>query len=129
MLSSVLIARFLGLYLLIVGAALLIRRDQFPRVAREFFTNEALVFLSGQMALIFGLVIVLFHNVWTLNWALPITLIGYAAVLKGLTRLWFPDYLRATVTDRINLRSVILAAIFSMLLGVYFAHHGFLAQH
>lgn len=129
MLSSILIARFLGLYLLIVGSGLLIRRMQFPRVAHSLSENEGVVFVLGILALIFGLVIVLAHNVWAWNWALPITLIGYLAIFKGIARLWFPDYIHRTVDQRITTQSVILMAIFAMLLGVYFLHHGFLAQH
>lgn len=129
MIASILIARFLGIYLLSLGAALLIRREQFPRVIREFFDNDALVFLSAVLSLIFGLGIILFHNVWGWNWSLPITIIGYLAFFKGLIRLWFPDHVKRIVYDYIGTRFVIALSIVAMLLAVYFAHHGFLAQH
>jgi uncharacterized membrane protein HdeD (DUF308 family) len=129
MIASVLLARFLGIYLLMVGATMLIRRDQLSPIARDLSSHPALLLLSGVMPLVFGLIILLFHNVWAWNWSLPITLIGYLAFFKGWMRLWFPDYVRRTIDERLNSRHAIIFGIVAMLLGVYFAHHGFLAQH
>lgn len=129
MTTSVLLARFFGLYLLIVGATLLIRREQLPRIIRDFFDNSALMLFSGILTLVFGLLIILFHNIWTWNWNLPITIIGYLALLQGIVRLWFPDHMKRMLAKHMNTRFVINAGIILMLLGVYFAHHGFLAHH
>lgn len=126
---SIYLARFLGLYILIVGAAVLIRWDQMAAIVKAFFFDPPLVYLSGAMALIFGLVIVLFHNIWALDWRLAITIVGYLAVLKGLLRLWVPDRLQVLVFRDVSFRAAVVVGIVLMLLGVYFLHHGFLASH
>lgn len=48
------------------------------------------VFLEGFLLLNFGAMIVAFHNVWQ-GPALLLTLIGWAQVLKGLTRFLVPQ--------------------------------------
>ena len=52
---SIFLAKVIGLYLLIVPAAALLKRKQFAELANEFVTNLALVFLSGLVSLILGL--------------------------------------------------------------------------
>lgn len=126
---SIYLARFLGLYLLIMGAAVLIRWDQMAAIVKAFFFDPPLVYLSGVMALIFGLVIVLFHNVWALDWRLPITIVGYCATLKGVLRLWVPDRLQLLVFRDVSFRTAVVMGIILVLLGVYFLHQGFLASH
>jgi hypothetical protein len=45
--------------------------------------------VNGMMALSFGAPIVAFHDVWS-GWAMAITLIGWAQVLKGALHLCVP---------------------------------------
>jgi hypothetical protein len=67
-----------------------------PRAWVDFFVylrerGEAGVFAAAFLSLIFGSLIVAFHNVWT---GIPIllTLIGWAQVLKALIYFTFPAY-------------------------------------
>jgi hypothetical protein len=67
-----------------------------PRVWVEFFTylrerGEPGVFATGFLSLIFGSIIVAFHNVWA-GIPLLLTLIGWAQVLKALIYFTFPGY-------------------------------------
>ena len=65
-----------------------------PRAWVEFFVllrgwGTAGVFANGFLSLIFGSVIVGFHNVWT-GWAMVFTLIGWAQVLKAAIAFTLP---------------------------------------
>jgi hypothetical protein len=50
------------------------------------------LFLSGFIALILGLLIVVSHNVWVLDWRLLITLFGWFGVIKGIIRITFTEF-------------------------------------
>lgn len=48
------------------------------------------VYLNGTLLFIAGLAIVRAHNSWTLGWPVLITLVGWMAMLGGLTRMAAP---------------------------------------
>ena len=96
-----------------------------PRAWVTFFTvlrekGDAGVFVVAFMSLVFGSLIVAFHNVWT-GLPLFLTLIGWAQVLKGfiyftfpafaLRRLHLPTYERAWVFIPGGFLFLILAAV------------------
>lgn len=76
----------------VIGISHIVR----PRVWVDFFVilrekGEAGVFVVAFLSLMFGSLIVAFHNVWS---GLPIvlTLIGWSQVLKGLIYFAFPAF-------------------------------------
>lgn len=67
-----------------------------PRAWVDFFTwlrskGHAGVFVNGFLSLIFGSVIVGFHNVWT-GLPMVLTLIGWAQVIKALVSFVMPQW-------------------------------------
>ena len=77
---SVFLAKVLGLYLVIVAPAALLNRKHFPRLIKEFSDSLAMVVLSGFVALVLGLLLVVSHNVWTADWRVIITLLGWVTL-------------------------------------------------
>ncbi|MDI6606071.1 MAG: hypothetical protein QME65_02885, partial [Candidatus Omnitrophota bacterium] len=71
--TSVLIARLLGPYCIIVAAGILLNLKNYQKVMEDFCKNAALVYLGGVFALLFGLLVILFHNIWAANWVVIIT--------------------------------------------------------
>ena len=49
-----------------------------------------LIYLNGFVLLLFGWYILSKHNIWTLSWPVLITLMGCAATLLGLYRMFLP---------------------------------------
>ena len=123
---SIFLAKVLGLYLLIVPAAVLLKRKQFAGLANEFVTNLAVVFLSGLISLVFGLLMVVSHNVWTADWRAAITVIGWLALAKGVVRILFPEKLANLAIDPSSLKWT-LALIVLLGLGIYLTYMGFSA--
>jgi hypothetical protein len=123
---SIFLAKVLGLYLLIVPAAVLLRRKQFAALAKELVANLAVVFLSGLVALILGLLIVVSHNVWTADWRAVITAIGWLTLAKGLIRIFLPEKLTTFGIDPASAKWT-LASIVLLGLGIYLTYIGFSA--
>ncbi|MGB2660886.1 MAG: hypothetical protein WBD04_00680, partial [Candidatus Omnitrophota bacterium] len=63
---SILLARFLGLLFVIITAGVLLNLKNYQKVMEDFFENSALVYIGGVMALVFGIFLVMFHNIWAL---------------------------------------------------------------
>ncbi len=83
--NSTVLARIIGPILVIIAVGILFNLKAYRKLLEEFTTNNtALVFLSGLLALFFGLLIVEFHNVWKLHWSLIITILGWGGLVKGV---------------------------------------------
>ncbi len=54
-----------------------------------------LVYLSGILIFTAGLAIVRSHYVWVFQWPVLLTFVGWAAILMGLTRIFFPQSYKA----------------------------------
>ena len=71
------------------------RAGQRPRLSARWPTNSwhspALIFISGLFTLAAGLAIVLNHNVWTADWRVLITLLGWLGIIGGLIRILLPQ--------------------------------------
>ena len=89
--TSIFIAKIFGLCYLILGAGFVFNRKAFVRVMEDFCKNAALLFYGGLLALVIGIVIILTHNVWVANWTVIITIIGWAAFIKGIWIIVFPN--------------------------------------
>ena len=87
---SVFLAQIIGLYLVLVGLSTLIRPHQFKKIVLEFIAIPSLIPLSGSLNLLLGLLILIPHHVWVLEWPLIITVIGWIFILQGCVRLFFP---------------------------------------
>ena len=117
--TSILIGRLISAVYIAVGLGLLIRPKHYRAMFEEFMGSPALLYLGGITALLVGLLIVLFHNVWTGGWIILLTVIGWMALLKGVLLLVLPD-LFAKQTEWIldNPKIIPFIGIFALALGV-----------
>ncbi len=92
--NAILIAKILGPIYLIIGLGMLLHREHMRSLFNEVAKSPALVYLGGVLALVIGTIIIRFHNDWTLGWTLLITLVGWGAVAKGVSRILAPDWSR-----------------------------------
>ena len=89
--GSIFFARLLGLYFVIVAIGFLFNLKTYQRLLEDFCKNVALIYIGGVLALWFGLVIVLFHNVWVANWTVIITIFGWLGLIKGTWLIILPN--------------------------------------
>jgi hypothetical protein len=65
-------------------------QQRFKKIMTEFLGSQPMLTLTGTLGIIFGLLIVVSHNIWTSNWVVLVTLIGWFIFLQGILRLFFP---------------------------------------
>jgi hypothetical protein len=88
--NSLFLARLMGPVLLVVGLTVLANPRAFREMAEEFMASRALMFLAGFILMPVGLAVVLTHNVWTADWRVLITLLGWLTAIGGALRLFGP---------------------------------------
>jgi hypothetical protein len=125
---SVFLGRALGIYLLIVSLSMLFNHKVFFRTFQQWFEQPATITLTAFISIILGILMVLVHNVWVLDWRLVITLLAWLTLIKGIIRLNFPHAVPQTMEYFHQRRSAYFAlAIFCLLLAVFLLIFSFLS--
>jgi hypothetical protein len=117
---AILFARFLGPLFIVIAVGVLLNLKNYQKMMEDFFKNSALVYIGGFMALAFGLILVMFHNVWAFNWTLIITILGWSSLVKGILLIVFPNVMLKT-TEMFRKSTAVLAvhAVIILALGVF----------
>jgi hypothetical protein len=120
------IAALMGPLLAAMGVAMLINRNLFPAMIGEVAHNYALIFLSGILTLLAGLAIVRVHNVWTGDWRVLITILGWLAILSGLVRMWVPQG-AAPIAEAFsgNTTSLVIGGLVMLALGAFLSYKAY----
>jgi hypothetical protein len=127
--TSVFLAMLLGPIALAVGIALLVNSTVFQALAEEFLRSHALIFLSGLLTMTAGVAMVLVHNVWTADWRVIITIVGWLAAIGGALRILWPQ-LAASAGHWFFARpaSLIVAAVIWLAIGAVLTFYGYFRQ-
>ncbi len=94
---SILLAKILGPMYIVIAIGILLNMKNYQTVMEDFSQEPALIYLGGLVAFIFGIIIVLFHNIWMMNGRVIITIIGWMALIKGVWLIVFPRSLASSV--------------------------------
>ena len=90
MYTSEITGKILGTYMFIVSIGILIDSNHYKKALNGITAKSLIVFVWGILTVIIGLILVTFHNIWVQNWEVIITLISWAALLKGIFYVFFP---------------------------------------
>lgn len=121
---SLFFAKFIGLYLTLVAIAMIINVKGFQRYIRAIMNDQSQIILLGILSLVFGLIVVILHNVWT-GWPIIITLLGWLAVIKGLVRLYVPDWHARILKPFTQTNYYYIATAITLILGLILIYFGF----
>ena len=125
--TSLFLAKLIGPVMLVIGLAVFANQRGFRDMAEEFMASRALMFLSGLVIMPAGLAIMLTHNIWTADWRVLITLVGWLNAIGGALRLFAPTFVVQTARTMLkqpHLTSV--AAAVWVVLGLLFCFFGYL---
>lgn len=94
---------------------------------KQLSASPATLYSSGFIFLAIGVVLVVVHPVWTYDWRLLVTIIGWAVLFKGMLRIFFPEKVKALIEKKEHNRRFILAEIAVLVISLYLLYQGFLA--
>jgi len=87
--NSLFLAKFWGWYLIIIFLILSFNPKRIKQIFNDL-KDEKFLIISAFVAIIVGLLNVLFHNIWEPNYKIIITLIGWLSLFIGLALFIFP---------------------------------------
>lgn len=91
---------------------------------KEFEKSPTLTILSGYIAIIFGMILVSYHNVWVKNWTVLITIISWIMLVEGIIIVLMPRSILYMKKFIIESR---FWGIFMIVFGSMFGYFGFIA--
>jgi uncharacterized membrane protein len=125
---SIFIAKLLGPIYVLVGIALLFRPQAFRALLQEFIASPVLIYLAGVLGLLGGWALVLSHNVWTLDWRLIITLLGWVMVVRAVVTIFRPQWIVSLGSKLLEHRGIFLgAAVINLGIGLVLSYFGYSA--
>lgn len=123
---SYLLARVMGLVFLVTYSGVLINYQYYRRTWREIAKQPLILFLSGFIALLLGLLIIQVHNIWRADWRALVTFLGWLMFAQGIFRIVFPETVLRITQSVIEKKTFLIASCAVMLLiGIYLVFKGF----
>ena len=126
---SVFLAKLIGIYLLIVSTIWFFRKHQVTSSIKELVSSSGTLAISAEISLIFGLVIVIDHSIWEVNWRGLITVLGYLMIMKGIVRYAFPNQVKVLASKMLNSGGVCSVFVALFVIGLYLTYCGFRYSH
>jgi uncharacterized protein YjeT (DUF2065 family) len=124
--TSLLVAQIVGLVYVTMGLGLLLNGEYYKKSFDEMMKSPAFMFFGGITALVVGFLIVNSHNVWTKDWTVLVTIIGWIALIKGVLIFVAPklliDFSRPLLKKNMKVLGVCV-----LVMGGIFAYFGFFA--
>ena len=114
--TSLFLGKVIGPVLVIVSAGALLNRRHFEKIVEDMANTPVELFFFGLVALILGCLLVRVHNVWTADWRLLVTLVGWSLVLRGLWASLAPRSMAAFVMRFMERRRLVTAALLANVL-------------
>lgn len=115
--TSIFLAKFWGWYLIIFFIILSFNPKRIKQVFDDL-KDEKFLILSAFLAIIIGLLNILFHNIWQPNWTFIITLIGWLSLSIGLSLFIFPKRTASWLTF-VNVKLVQTLYTLLFIIGMY----------
>jgi len=122
---SLFLSKLFGIYFLIMSSALLFKKEYMKEVYNDFFNSAGLMALAGIINLFGGVIVLLFHHIWVLEWQVAITIIGYLMVLKGITRFWVPHLGKNQIKKLTKGNGFNYLGVVILLVGIWLTYKGF----
>jgi len=126
MTTSKSIAALIGPTLVAGAVAVLLNLGTWPVLVEQGFRDPALIFVSGFPLFVAGLAIVRAHSRWERSWPVLVTVVGWLALLGGLSRILFPTRLATIAVGAVQSTGVLPAlAIVFLVVGAFLSFKGY----
>ncbi|WP_298370018.1 hypothetical protein [uncultured Lutibacter sp.] len=115
--SSLFLAEFWGWLLIIFFFILSLNPKRNIQIIKDLEDQKFAILISF-ITIIFGLLNILFHNMWESNYKLVITLLGWFCFIFGLSLFIFPKKTTKNI-NYVNIKFVQIIYILLFFIGIY----------
>lgn len=125
--AALLIARIAAVVYLCAGLGALFNKKYFQSVVENYAGNPGLQYLGAMISLILGFLMINGYNVWVWHWSVAVTIMGWAALIKGMFFLIFPSVTGNMIGKFLKMNLMGVVAPVCIILGLFLGYFGFVA--
>lgn len=122
---SIFFAQFLAIMYLSFTVGYVLNTDYYQKTFPQMLDDGPFRYISGFLSLLFGMVLVNYHNTWTADWTTIITVIGWMALIKGVALIAFPNVVNI-FKPMVKAKNMKVMILFTLILGLVFGYLGFI---
>ncbi|PKP09301.1 MAG: hypothetical protein CVU08_14465 [Bacteroidetes bacterium HGW-Bacteroidetes-3] len=115
--TSLFLAKFWGWYLILFFFILSFNPGRIKQIF-TFLKDAKFVILVSFLAIIIGLLNILFHNIWEADWRFIITAIGWVALFEGVTLFIFPERI-IKIMEYLNMKLIQVTYVLLFICGLF----------
>lgn len=116
--TTILVAKVLGIYLVVAGLFLIVKGKTLPHMLRDFFDHPAVCYLTGIILIFLSSMYLIQYNIWDGTWKTAITVFVWLIMIKGLAYVFVPQTLNEITVKKFRGMFVIYGLI-AILVGIY----------
>lgn len=120
---SIFFARLWGSFFVIFGFLFIITRQLGKTI--EMTDDKTFVISTGYITLLMGLITIILHNIWVLDWRVAITILGWSTLIKGIMKIGFPEKIHKEA-QRFKKKQMV-STVFLLILGTWLFWMSFIA--
>jgi len=126
MISTVLLAKFFGIFWTVLGIGMASSQERFDGLMNDVARSRGMQLIAGIIPLILGAFVVVFHShVNSDGWSTFICIIGLLMLLGGLFRLWFTSTWLGMIAKWQGKMSATMAGGVVTIVGLALLYHGY----
>jgi len=118
------LAVFMGGTLVLVGITLF-NKSYFNEVMTDLANCKGLLWLTGLITFIMGMVMVALYNMWSADWRLLVTLLGWLTLIKGAVIMLVPSTMMLLYRRLWSDRLLTYSGLYALVLGGVLLFLGF----
>lgn len=115
--TTLLVAKVMGVYLIISGLFLLIRGKSLPMMMKDFFDHPAIVYLTGVILIFISTLYLVGNNVWDGTWNTVVTIFVWMVLAKGIAYVLFPEVLHK-VSNNFMVKGLNIYGVVGIVIGL-----------
>lgn len=123
--TSIFLAKVIGITGSISTLLIIIHYKFHLEMEKNASKDLSIIYPSGFVFLMLGTLLIVSHSIWTMDWRIIITLLGWSMLLKGIMRILIPDKVRSIIHKKKDKKKFILAEITVFIICLYLTFKGF----
>lgn len=123
--TSLLVAKCAAIIYLSFGFGMLLQPSYYKATLQELITSKTFLVMGSLLAIVLGVVLIAYHNVWQANWLISITIIGWISLFKGVFILALPEVYLKISKKIFTPKSIKWLTILVLAVGLFFLYFGF----
>ena len=126
--TSIFLAKVIGLFGAISTLAIIFRYKIHLEMEGNAAKSPSMIHLSGFLFLMLGILLTVSHQVWTMDWRVVVTILGWLILVKGVMRILFPDTVKNIIEKKKSDKRFLLAEVVTFIISIYLIYQGFIVN-